>query len=714
VPLERVLIVDESSGRSILTDAHGRFELRDLPPGTRRLFVSVVGYALVQRDVAVTAGAVLDLTIPMSEGTGSYTSSVTVRPDLFRVADPTVASQQTLGSAELQNLRGVLADDPLRAVQVLPGVATGDDLRSEFSVRGNGFTHMNLTVEGFSTPYLLHTVRAVEDGSSSGSVAMINSDIIDEVTLLNGGYAQRFGNRIGAEVDFRLRDGSRDRTQLHAAVSGTNASVVGEGPLGRGRRGSWLASVRQSYLDFIVHKLSDDALDFGFSDAQAKLAFDVATAQRVELALIAGRSRAEQISADGDLIDPFVGRNRSVIAIGSWRRTTPRSLVTARALAALNDFRNDITNEVNLDRGRDTQAGGRVDVTLSATAALQIETGASSEWTDETRKRQRFSSALNRYRDINDYHGNATQTGAYAQLRWTAGPLTIVPGARADRWSLTGETTASPWLQAEWKASRSIALRGGAGVYRQFPGFEQVIGALGRADAVAERATHFDLGLEQRLGASGRWQVTLYDRQEQGIFRRAGADTRLIDGRVVRGAATAVYGATLEGYARGVEWLVQRKSANGFTGWASYALGFNRYHDGATGESFWGDLDQRHTINLYVGYRLSDRANVSAKLRVGSNVPAPGYFAKQDDVFSLAAERNHVRLPTYARLDLRANRTYNWSGRRLTLFAELLNTLNRGNYRFSPPSVNSRTGQVTGLFETLIPILPSVGILIEF
>ena len=100
-------------------------------------------------------------------------------------------------SADIQNLRGVLADDPLRAVQVLPGVATGDDLRSEFSVRGSNFSHMHLTVDGFSTPYLLHAVRAVEDASSSGSIAMINSDILQDVALVSGGYLQRSGNRTG-------------------------------------------------------------------------------------------------------------------------------------------------------------------------------------------------------------------------------------------------------------------------------------------------------------------------------------------------------------------------------------------------------------------------------------------------------------------------------------------------------------------------------------
>ena len=30
------------------------------------------------------------------------------------------------------------------------------------------------------------------------------------------------------------------------------------------------------------------------------------------------------------------------------------------------------------------------------------------------------------------------------ELRMTAGPLTFVPGARVDHWTLTDETTASP------------------------------------------------------------------------------------------------------------------------------------------------------------------------------------------------------------------------------------------------------------------------------
>src|SRR5688500_7038346 len=217
-PLEKVLVVVEDAGKSVLTDAEGRFRIEGLAPGAHRLYVSVVGYSLFRREVTVGAGSPA-LTVRLSEGTTAYSENVTVTPDVFRTPPDPVASSHVLGSAELRNLRGVLADDPLRAVQVLPGVATGDDLRSEFTVRGSDFRHLNFTVEGFATPFLLHTVRAIEDRANSGSVAMINSDILEDVTLLNGGYAQHHGNRTGAEVDFRLRDGRRDRRQLRVAVS---------------------------------------------------------------------------------------------------------------------------------------------------------------------------------------------------------------------------------------------------------------------------------------------------------------------------------------------------------------------------------------------------------------------------------------------------------------------------------------------------------------
>jgi outer membrane receptor protein involved in Fe transport len=230
-----------------------------------------------------------------------------------------------------------------------------------------------------------------------------------------------------------------------------------------------------------------------------------------------------------------------------------------------------------------------------------------------------------------------------------------------------------------------------------------------------ERADQYDIGVEQRFGRTVRASMTLYDREEEDMLRRPGAETRVVAGRVVRGSASTKYENRLDGFARGVELMVQRTvTGRGVSGWFSYAHGRNRYHDTVSDETFWGDADQRHTMNAYALYRHSDRASFVAKLRVGSNFPIPGYYASRDGAYFVTDVRNTERLPVYSRLDLRANRAFNWSRRRLTLFAEIVNVLNRGNVRFIPPGVNVTTRMTSKPFDAMLPIVPSVGVLIEF
>jgi len=188
---------------------------------------------------------------------------------------------------------------------------------------------------------------------------------------------------------------------------------------------------------------------------------------------------------------------------------------------------------------------------------------------------------------------------------------------------------------------------------------------------------------------------------------------------VVRGAfapasITSRYSNALEVYGRGIEILAQRRASNGLSGWASYSYGLTRYRDVTTGEAFWGDFDQRHTINLYGNYRLTDRLSLSARFRAGSNFPAPGYWQAQGAGYALGNERNTVRVPPYSRIDVRANRTFTWSHTRLTLTLEGLNVYARTNVRFGIPDVNRRTLEVSRLFDTLAPFVPSAGVLLEF
>ena len=146
-------------------------------------------------------------------------------------------------------------------------------------------------------------------------------------------------------------------------------------------------------------------------------------------------------------------------------------------MAGVNRFRNETLHGTDLDNGREQQLSGRVDARHQLTSRVELEAGGELEILRESRRRQ-CPVTTSTYRIINDYSGDATRAGAYASARWSVGPrLTLLPGVRADHWTLTDDSTISPWLQAVWRVSESTSVRGATGLYQQFPGFEQVIGA---------------------------------------------------------------------------------------------------------------------------------------------------------------------------------------------------------------------------------------------
>jgi hypothetical protein len=81
--------------------------------------------------------------------------------------------------------------------------------------------------------------------------------------------------------------------------------------------------------------------------------------------------------------------------------------------------------------------------------------------------------------------------------------------------------------------------------------------------------------------------------------------------------------------------------------------------------------------------------------------------------YGLSSQRNTLRLPAYSRFDVRADRAFNWSSRRLVLFVDVANIFNRTNLRNTPYGVD-RAGRVFDPTESLLPIVPSGGLVIEF
>lgn len=237
------------------------------------------------------------------------------------------------------------------------------------------------------------------------------------------------------------------------------------------------------------------------------------------------------------------------------------------------------------------------------------------------------------------------------------------------------QSKASPWLLAEYEVRSGLRARFGAGVQHQPPTLDQALLVFENTQLVAERSATIEVGLEQQLGSSVRLSGSVYHRRDTDLLRLEDAEVRLENNRVVLPQASNWQNA-LNGDANGVELKLERRSANGLNGWLSYAWNKSELEDaggaGQPDERFVADYDQRHTVNTYVAYRWSGRTSISARWRYGSNFPIRGYIDTNAAGFTLSAQRNGLRLPTYSRLDVRADRTFTYRKSRLTVFMEVM------------------------------------------
>jgi hypothetical protein len=382
--------------------------------------------------------------------------------------------------------------------------------------------------------------------------------------------------------------------------------------------------------------------------------------------------------------------------------------------SAYSDFENFGLFGQNQGDGHTRSLIWRTDALWNARPWMTVEAGGQRETTRDQRVLREYTGttlANLRIRSTESFGGSRTLTSAWAQATVKNQRSALVAGVRAITDSPDHTPLPAPWVLGEVKLSR-LHLRAGAGRTIQFPDLYQAFGLTTRP-LVPERAMSYDAGADLSFAKGVTFRANAYLRNETGILRSHNSEPRLVNGKLVTSAVAYTWANALAGESRGWDVVIQRKAATGLVGWFAYGWSHTRYDDRTTGESFDGDFDQRHTINLFIEERLSYRTAVSVKVRTGSGAPLPGYFRGSTDDLFVSDVRNRVRLPTYLRIDARANRTYTFNRRRLTLFLEVINLSGRRNLGLADGSVRSNF-QAVNYTERLIPWLPSIGVLIEF
>ena len=210
-----------------------RSSLPSLPPLTTRV------------DVRAGRDAVVEVTLP---ATAATQETVTVTAPRFVAPEELKTSAFLVAPADISQGAGAL-QDVSRYLQSLPGVVLGtDDFRNDLIVRGGSSLENLYIVDNVEIPNINTFANF---SSAGGTVSTIDSELLRDVTFLTGGYPAPYGNRTSSVLQLALREGRRDRIGGRATIGFAGAGGIVEGPI-NGGRGTWIASVRRSFLDLFT------------------------------------------------------------------------------------------------------------------------------------------------------------------------------------------------------------------------------------------------------------------------------------------------------------------------------------------------------------------------------------------------------------------------------------------------------------------------------
>src|ERR1700682_3971371 len=245
-PLARVQVAvlveaQREAAVTAVTTKDGTFVIKGLAPGHYTLRLNAVGYRLITVEFSLAADeAAKEFDITLVPDNFRRTEKVEVKGDIFQGSDSPAINEINLTSSEIRETSTVLADDPFRAIQTLPGVSASgnNDFFAQFSVMGASFDSTSIYIDGILVPSPFHGTHITE----GATLSILTGDTLEDIKLLPAAYPEKYGDAVGAALDLQTRDGSRTAPIFRASIGLADTELLGEGGLGKSRRGSWLAS----------------------------------------------------------------------------------------------------------------------------------------------------------------------------------------------------------------------------------------------------------------------------------------------------------------------------------------------------------------------------------------------------------------------------------------------------------------------------------------
>lgn len=667
--------VEELPGTGAITNAYGFFSLT-LPEGKYTIRYKSLGFD--EGTFEIDLNQDIQKNIEM-EPAGKVLGKVDVTA---KKADENVSSAEMgvdkLSMSDIENIPVLFGEkDPLKTIQLLPGVKSAGEGNAGFYVRGGGSDQNLILLDGAPVYNASHLL---------GFFSVFNSDALKDIKLYKGGAPAEFGGRLSSVLDIKMKEGNQKKFSGSGGIGLISSKLTLEAPIVKDK-GSFIVSGRRTYADLFL-KLSnrEEAKNsvLYFYDLNAKANYRIGKKDRIFLSGYFGRDKfgfADQFGFDwGNTTGTFrwnhiYGKKQKLFGNTSFIFSNYNYKIqfgsgddTFEIGSQIQDFnfKEDFTYYLNENH---TLSFG-ANVIHHTFKPGEIETGSGIDFVlNDIEERYSVESAL--------YVSNEHKIGKR---------ITLVYGVRGSNFAqigpgdvftfdnngdITDTTTYGNWenVQTYWglspRISSSFRLDENSSIKAGYSRTFQYLHLISNSTASSptdiwlpssvnikpQIADQYAVGyfrnfLDNELEMSAEFY---YKDMQNVIDYRDGAEVTLnptVEGELLFGV----------GRAYGVELLLKKRRGK-FTGWVSYTLSRTEKKFTEINSNNWfpAKQDRTHDVSVVGIYNINEQLTVSASwvYYTGNAVTFPsGKYEVDGQVVFYYTERNGYRMPDYHRLDL--------------------------------------------------------------
>ncbi|MFA5405619.1 MAG: TonB-dependent receptor [Ignavibacteria bacterium] len=703
------------------TDDNGYFILSDIPVGIYSVQFSSIGYKPLIKDfVSVNSGSSLNLLAELE-----ITSTDEINVEALRFEKPLDISNsfKNLSFEEIRRSPGGF-EDIGRVIQTLPGVSFVNDGRNDLIVRGGSPAENLFLVDGAPIPNINHFGS---QGTTGGPTSIIDLNFIREVNFITGGFSAKYGDKLSSVLDIKLREGNRNKFMGNLNLSATGIGGIFEGPFGSNKKGSWLFSVRRSYLDFIFN-----AAGFGFipeyNSTQLKGVYDIDDNNILTFNFI---GNLDKVRFNNDKTDERQ-KNEDILKNNQYGYTNSielKSLLTDFSYTRIilsrsySNFDYSARDANFVERFKNISEEGQsvlkaeyimvpnnnTEISIGVEGKLinfknEIKTAQDTLYTIDPNTGNRYILPALDFNTSNTTYKSA----AYLQLtKKFIDRIKLNLGLRYDYFDFINKKSyISPRASVTFNILHNFNLNFSYGIFYQSPSYIWLVSNLQNRDLKNIRADHYIAGIEYLFEKDTRATIEVYYKKYSDypastfrpyfILANSGGS---YENTTNFGLESLVSDGI--GYAKGIEFFFQKTLSEKFYTTANLSLFMAKYTslDGIERAS---DFDNGILFIANGGYLAGKGWELSSKFRfVGGRPYTP---ISPVDGTQLISQYNSIRLPNYYSIDIRVDKRWNFKKWTLVTYIDIQNITgkkNITNYQWNKYTREIESNKSLGVFPTI-------------